>query len=184
MRRFKRSFTILLFLLLALLTLGAAAPAHNIAIAAPAIRIDRVVLVHPGYTIAVITDGHVRVDFTLNEIGVTRQEIEGRYVLYPRERLREVRVDRGRSDVLFALVRSPQFAAVGPEYLASPGTFAYAGHRVVMTLTLYTGSTQARRVAFDTSRTEDWPAPLHRAFDEIIGLGRTAGPLPVGPLIE
>ncbi len=93
-------------------------------------------------------------------------------------------MERRRRDALFALVRSPEFGAVGPEYLAPPGTFAHAGHRVIMTLNVYAGSTLARRVTFDSSRKKDWPAPLRRAFDEIIRLGQATGPLPVGPFID
>ncbi len=145
--------------------------------------IDRVVLTHPGYTITVSTDGSVRVDFLLNQKGIPRKEIEQGFAFYPRERSRQVKVNHQRSDTLFALVRSPEFAAVGPEYLASPGTFAYAGHRVIMTLS-YAGSTRARQVTFDSSRKKDWPASLRRAFDECIRLGQATGPLPVGPFIE
>jgi hypothetical protein len=146
--------------------------------------IDRVVLTHPGYTITVSVNGTVRVDFLLNQKGMPRKEIESSYVSYPREKSRQAKVDRRRSDALFALVRSPEFAAVGPEYLASPGTFAYAGHRVIMTLHVYTGSMLARRVMFDSSRKTDWPPPLRRAFDEVTMLGQATGPLPVGPFID
>lgn len=146
--------------------------------------IDRVVLVHPGYTIAVSANGSVRVDFLLNQKGIPRKEIESSYGAYPREKSRRTMVDRRRGDVLFALVRSSEFAAVAPEYLASPGTFAYAGHRVILTLSAYAGSALARRVTFDTSRKADWPAPLRRAVDEITQLGAATGPLPVGPFID
>lgn len=146
--------------------------------------IDHVVLTHPGYTITVFIDGHAQVDFVLNQQRIPRNEIDAQYRFYPREWTRRATVERRQSDDLFALVRSPEFAAVGPEYLAPPGTFAYAGHRVIMTLTVYAGPALARRVTFDSSREADWPSPLRRVFDEMIGLAQATGPLPVGPFIR
>ncbi len=186
MPHLKSSTTVLLSLLL--LSLFAFAE-HARALATGTVvtahqGIDRVVLIHPGYTITVSIDGSVRVDFLLNQKGIPRKEIEDEYAFYPRERSRQVNVDLRRTDALFALVRSPEFAAVGPEYLAPPGTFAYAGHRVIMTLRVYAGSTLARRVTFDSSRKKDWPAALRRVFDESIRLGEATGPLPVGPFIR
>ena len=105
------------------------ARASHIQAAGPANhRIDRVVLIHPGYTIAVTADGGVRVDFTLNEIGVRRQEIESRYLLYPSEQFRRVRVDRGRvmyclpSCDLRSLPRSGPSTSLPPERSPTPGT--------------------------------------------------------------
>jgi len=182
----KSSTTVLLsLLLLSLLAFAEHARARATGtIVAAHQGIDRVVFTHPGYTITVSIDGSVRVDFLLNQKGIPRKEIEEGYAFYPRKRSRQVKVDLRRTYALFALVRSPEFAAVGPEYLAPPGTFAYAGHRVIMTLSVYAGSTRARRVTFDSSRKKDWPAPLRRAFDQSIQLGQATGPLPVGPFIE
>lgn len=185
MRRFKSLPAILLSLFLSLLAVAESARAHGLEPAAP-VRggIDRVALKHPGYTIAVTKDGCITVDFLLNQKGISRQAIGSSYVFYPRERFRQASVERGRTEILFALVRSPQFAAVGPEYLASPGTFAHAGHRVIMSLDLSAGSTLARGVTFDSSRKGDWPAPLRRAVNEITRLGQATGPLPIGPAID
>ncbi len=186
MPHLKSSTTVLLSLLL-LSLLAFAEHARALAtgtIVAAHHGIDRVVLTHPGYLITVSIDGSVRVDFLLNQRRILRKEIEDGYAFYPRERSRQVKVDLRKIDVFFALVRSPEFAAVGSEYLAPPGTFAYAGHRVIMTLSVYAGSTRGRRVTFDSSRKEDWPAPLRRVFDESIRLGQTTGPLPVGPFIR
>jgi len=185
MQRLKSWTTVLLLLLLLLTAFAEHARGLPIDTVIPVCHdIDRVVFTHPGYTITVSTDGSVMVDLRLNQRGIPRKEIESSYASYPRERSRLTTVEPRRAAALLGIMRSPEFAAVGSEYLAPQGTFAYAGHRVIMTIGAYACSSLARHVTFDSSRKPNWPTPLQRAFDEVIRLGQATGPFPVGPFID
>jgi hypothetical protein len=128
--------------------------------------------------------GGVRVDFLLNQKGVPQEEIKSGFGGYPNEKVREARVSRATAEQLFSLLESRKFAAVGPRYVAPKGTFASAGHAVVMTLTLSNHGPTVRTITFDSSRKADWPGSLRQAVDQIFRLAETTGPLPVGPYIE
>jgi len=119
----------------------------------------------------------------LNQKGLPRTEIDSGYSSYPRERVRQAGVNKAATIPLLTLVKSREFASVGSAYLAPPGSFVYL-HRVIMVLSLYSGSTLARRVTFDSSRRQDWPPSLKRVVDEVFRLGRLTGPLPAGPMID
>ncbi len=129
--------------------------------------------------------GLVRVDYTLNQKGVSRADIESGFAGYPTEKFNEFPQEPDNVRDLFILLEKPEFPALGDEYRAPEGSFARHGHCVVMTLTVFSGATEVKKVIFDTSRQTDLPEVLNQTWNKLHEVAKAAGVVfPKGPFLD
>ena len=150
-----------------------------------AAEVDEVIWKYPGYDVTVHRTGKVRVDFILNQQGISRESIESRFGSYPTEKFREYVANPEQLKQLFRRIDSADWIPVKVSYRAAEGTFEYAGHEVVTTLILKSKGVAVKQVEMGSSRKSDWPSFLREISEDLFALaGQDGRELPRGPFLD
>jgi hypothetical protein len=125
-------------------------------------RRDVVLESSAGYTVTLSAAGNVRVTFAASST----------------EPIRERAVDTNATQAIFDLVRSDDFQALGPSYIAPSGSFESFGHEYRESLSVLERGRVVKSVQWGSSRT-DVPAVLTDACDRLRKMAEATGKLPV-----